>query len=235
MSQHHDIESLSYEERVFLALDKIRCDPKISERRAAVMYNVKRTTLRDRRDGKSSRRDTHPNSSKLQKLEEDVLVQTIRKLGERGFAPTLSYVKDMANQLLAARGGGQVGENWVTTFIRRKPELKSKLTRQRDLQRVLCSNVGVISPWFDLVRNVKAKYGILDDDTYNFDETGFAMGTGNRVKVVTASESRTQPIGVQQGDREWVTFIAGINAMGWAIAPYLSSKQRTTMRPGTMI
>jgi hypothetical protein len=22
------------------------------------------------------------------------------------------------------------------------------------------------------------------------------------------------------GDREWVTLIAGINAMGWAIAPY---------------
>jgi hypothetical protein len=34
-------------------------------------------------------------------------------------------------------------------------------------------NLAVISPWFDLVRNVKAKYRILDEDTYNFDETGF--------------------------------------------------------------
>jgi hypothetical protein len=47
------------------------------------------------------------------------------------------------------------------------------------------------------------------------------MGIGNRVKVVTASERRSEPIGVQQGDREWVTLIAAINAMGWAIAPYL--------------
>jgi hypothetical protein len=47
------------------------------------------------------------------------------------------------------------------------------VTRQRDHQRVLCSNLAVISPWFNLVRNVKAKYGILDEDTYNFDETGF--------------------------------------------------------------
>jgi hypothetical protein len=47
------------------------------------------------------------------------------------------------------------------------------VSRPRDYWRVLCSNLTVISPWFDLVRNVKAKYGILDEDTYNFDETGF--------------------------------------------------------------
>ena len=86
--------------------------------------------------------------------------------------------------------------------------------------------MGVISPWFDLVQNVEANYGILDEDTYNFDETGFTIGIGNRVKVVTASERRTQPIGVQQGDREWVTFIAGVNAMGWAISPFLILKAK---------
>jgi hypothetical protein len=26
------------------------------------------------------------------------------------------------------------------------------------------------------VQNVKAKYGIVDEDTYNFDEIGFIMG-----------------------------------------------------------
>jgi hypothetical protein len=100
------------------------------------------------------------------------------------------------------------------------------MTRQRDRQRVLCSDQGVIRPWFDLVQNVKAKCGIQDEDTYNFDETGFTMGIGNGVKVVTASERRSEPIGVQQRDREWVTLIAAINAMGWAIAPYLIFKAK---------
>jgi hypothetical protein len=45
-------------------------------------------------------------------------VQYIRKLDERGFAPTLSYVQEMANQLLAACGGGQAGVNWAYKFIR---------------------------------------------------------------------------------------------------------------------
>ena len=132
----------------------------------------------------------------------------------------------MANQLLAARGARPVGLNWASTFVSRKHDLKTQLTRQRNWQRAMCSDIEVISPWFDLVQNVKAKYGILDKDTYNLDETGFTMGIGNRVKVVTASERRTQPIGIQQGDREWVTFIAGVNAMGWAISPYLIFKAK---------
>jgi hypothetical protein len=153
-------------------------------------------------------------------------VQYIRKLDERGFAPTLSYVREMASQLLAARGGDQVGEKWARNLVRRKPEIKSQVTRQRDHQRVLCSNPAVISPWFDLVRNVKAKYGILDEDTYNFDETGFQIGVGGSVKVVTASERRLKPIGVQPGDREWITLIACINAMGWSIPPFFILKAK---------
>jgi hypothetical protein len=70
------------------------------------------------------------------------------------------------------------------------------VTRQRDYQRVLCSNPAVISPWFNLVRNVKAKYGILDKDTYNFNKTSFQMGIGGTVKVVTASERRLKPLSV---------------------------------------
>jgi hypothetical protein len=126
----------------------------------------------------------------------------------------------MADQLLAVRGGSPVGENWATNYVRRKPELKSQLSRQRDHQRVLCSNPAIISPWFGLVQNIKAKYGILDEDTYNFDETGFTMGVAGSVKVVTASERRTRPLGIQPGNREWVTLIAGINAMGWSVPPF---------------
>ena len=182
------------------------------------------TTLRNRRAGTAPRRSIQANLSRLTRHEEEVVIQYIRKLDARGFAPTLSYVREMANQLLAKRSGGQVGEKWAYRLIHRRPEVKSQVTRQRDHQRVLCSDLAVISPWFDLVRNVKAKYGILDKDTYNFDETGFQMGVGGSVKVVTASERRLKPLGVQPSDREWVTLIAGINAMGWLVPPFFIFK-----------
>ena len=72
-------------------------------RHAAVVYKVSETTLRRRRAGTQSTRDTHPKSSNLSKTEERALVQYIRRLDEQGLAPTLRCVEDMANQLRAAR------------------------------------------------------------------------------------------------------------------------------------
>jgi hypothetical protein len=226
MSQQPDLELLSRQDRLILAIQAMKSNASLSQRRAAALYNVPQSTISDRRAKTTSRRDSHPNSSRLTKLEEETVIQYIRKLDARGFAPTLSYVREMANQLLAARGGSQVGENWAYRLTCRKPEIKSQVTRQRDHQRVLCSNPAIISPWFNLVRNVKAKYGILDQDTYNFDETGFQMGVGGSVRVVTASERRLRPLQVQPGDREWVTLIAAINAMGWVLPPFFIFKAK---------
>jgi hypothetical protein len=70
------------------------------------------------------------------------------------------------------------------------------------------------------VARTRATYGICDEDTYNFDETGFVMGKIMAQLVVTGSERRGQPKAIQPGNREWVTVIQGINAVGWAIPPF---------------
>jgi DNA-binding Lrp family transcriptional regulator len=97
MSQQPDIESLSREDRLILALQALKSDASISQRRAADIYNVHESTLRNRRAGIASRRDIQPNRSRLQKHEEETVIQYIRKLDARGFAPTISYVQYMAN------------------------------------------------------------------------------------------------------------------------------------------
>jgi hypothetical protein len=38
------------------------------------------------------------------------------------------------------------------------------------------------------VQRAKAEYGILDDDTYNFDETGFQIGIISKVKAVPIAD-----------------------------------------------
>ncbi|XP_014549963.1 hypothetical protein COCVIDRAFT_32292 [Bipolaris victoriae FI3] len=74
---------------------------------------------------------------------------------------------------------------------------------------------------FELVAQTKAKYGICDEDVYNFDEASFLIGKITTQLAVTASERRGRPKAVQPGGREWVTFIARINAAGWSIPPFL--------------
>ena len=139
----------------------------------------------------------------------------------------------MANSLRAERNLGHVGINWPSTFVKRQPELKVSFNRKYDYKRALCEDSGLIQGWFRLVENTKAKYGILDDDTYNFDETGFMMGQISQGAVVTGSERRGQPKAVQPGNREWTTVIQGVNAKGWAIPPLSSSRRATTSLHGT--
>jgi hypothetical protein len=79
----------------------------------------------------------------------------------------------------------------------------------------------LIRSWFELVEQTKAKYGICDEDVYNFDEAGFTMGKITTQLVVTGLERRGRPKAVQLGNREWTTVIQGINATGWAIPLFL--------------
>jgi hypothetical protein len=146
MSQQPDLELLSRAERITLAIQAIKSNASLAQRRAAATYNVPETTLQRQRVKPASTHVIHHNASKLQRHEEEAIVQYIRKLDKQGFAPTLSYIQEMANQLLAARNGGQTGINWAYRLIRRRPEIKSQVSRPRDYRRVLCSNPAVISP-----------------------------------------------------------------------------------------
>ncbi|KAB2098612.1 hypothetical protein AG0111_0g13157 [Alternaria gaisen] len=127
----------------------------------------------------------------------------------------------MADKLLAARGAGQVGQKWPANFVKRTDSLTTRFNRAYDRQRALCEDPVLIKSWFELVEQTKAKYGICDEDVYNFDEAGFLMGKITTQLVVTASERRGRPKAVEPGNREWVTLIAAINAAGWAVPPFL--------------
>ena len=65
-----------------------------------------------------------------------------------------------------------------------------RFIRKYDYQRAKCEDLKVICEWFAFVYNVKVKYGILDDDLYNFDETGFMMGIIIVIMVVTTLDGR---------------------------------------------
>ena len=85
----------------------------------------------------------------------------------------------------------------------------------------MCEDPKQIQAWFQLVQNMVAKYGILPEDTYNFDETGFQMGVISTSKVVTRSERRGRAKTKQPGNREWVTLIHTINSSGWVLPAFV--------------
>jgi hypothetical protein len=206
---------------ILLAISAIDRGQIQSINRAATTYNVPQSTLSDRLAGKPARGDCQPNSKKLTKLEEEAIVEHILDLDSRGFPPSLDAVRHMADKLLDERGAGKVGKRWPSNFVKRTDALTTRFNRPYDIQRALCEDREVIEPWFERVERTKARYGILDEDTYNFDEAGFLMGKISTQLVVTSSDRSRRPKAVQPGDREWATVVQAVNAAGWAIPPYI--------------
>ena len=120
-----------------------------------------------------------------------MIVEYILDLDLRGFSPTYAAVRDIANNLLAARGVGQVGVHWPRNFVKRTDSLKTRFNRAYDRQRALCEDFMLIKSWFELVEQTKAKYGICDEDVYNFDEASFMIGRIMTQLVVTGLERRS--------------------------------------------
>ena len=98
----------------------------------------------------------------------------------------------MADTLLVERGTNllppPLGKNWALRFINSQPQLKIKWNRKFHSQRAKCEDPDIINAWFKLVQETRQSYGILDNDSYNFNETGFIIGVIATLKVVISSD-----------------------------------------------
>jgi hypothetical protein len=132
--------SATQEGKILLALNDIQNGRVKSTRAAAKLYNRPYSTLHARTQGRISRVDKRPSGHKLTQLEEDSLTELILSMDSRGAAPRQSTVREMANNLLAARGDTSpvtVSKNWPAAFIDRREELRSRYSKNYDYQRAL--------------------------------------------------------------------------------------------------
>ena len=219
---------LEQEGRLLLAIKAINNGDIASIRDAASRFDVPRTTLRRRVQGQEFCLDTRAPGHMLTLSEESSLVKWILDLDSRGQAPRQIMVREMADILLAERVSQpppKVGKNWVTNFVRRHPDIRSRFSRRYNYKRAQNEDPEVIQEWFDKVRQIIIRYGITDADIYNFDETGFSMGLIPTSKVVTRAEYYGRRAVTQPGNREWVTAIECIST-GFALGPYIIFKAR---------
>ena len=178
-------ESIQREGRIELAIQAIQNKDLPSIAAAARVYNVPRSTVRDRINGCSSKATTRAHTYKMTHLDEDTLTQWILSMDDRGAAPRHAKVRRMANILLAATGSDTVGVNWVGSYIKRTPDIQTRFSRRYNYSRAEQEDPRVLNKWFKLIGNTITRYGIPPDDIYNSDETGFAMGLVSTAKVVS--------------------------------------------------
>jgi len=118
--------------------------------------------------------------------------------------------------------------------VKRTPEIEIRLGRTYNCQRKLCEDPKIITDWFRLVQNPINKYGILLQDIYNFDETGFQMGQIGASRVVTSSDRQGKSKQIKPGSTEWVTLIQGTCADGSSTAPCSSNPHTQRNEPPSL-
>ena len=109
-------DSIHQESRILLAIEAIQKESISSITAAARVYDVPRSTLRDRVNGAQAKPTTRAHNHKLTQLDEDVLTKWVISMDDRGAAPRPPMVRVMANILLTATGTDTVGVNWVGNY-----------------------------------------------------------------------------------------------------------------------
>jgi len=75
------------EARIILAIEAIRTSKKLSRRKAAKIYEVPKSTLRNRMNGRTTLPERRLAAQNLTELEEQIIVNYILDRDSRGFSP----------------------------------------------------------------------------------------------------------------------------------------------------
>lgn len=130
-------------------------------------------------------------------------------------------VNDQSIQLVTYK---PLGQEWVSNFIERRSELQTVTGHAIEKSRIEGTTAEVLRQWFHACQlEIFDDPNIRIENVYNFDETGFSIGTIKAGRVVidyrVKNNYRAQP-----GRQEWVSVLECICADGTSISPYIIFK-----------
>ncbi|KAK2666892.1 hypothetical protein RAB80_017313 [Fusarium oxysporum f. sp. vasinfectum] len=131
------------------ALEFLKTSGSINYAATAKKFECDETTLRRRHQGKQrARRDADSlYKSRLSKQQEQDLVTYIRKLSLRGIPPTLSMIRNFAQDIAKI----EVGKNWPYSFVQRhRNEIDCTWFDGFDIARRRADNASRYRAYFDL-------------------------------------------------------------------------------------
>ena len=238
MTRLKNVESADQEQRITEALEGVQSGRFKTYREAARALDVPKSTLCYRAQGRSTRIGAHEDEQILSNDEETELVEWIKKLTLCGYPPKRFTVQEMAQTIRTRRVIGinnatatliqydEIGEQWVTRFMNRHPELQSVIPEQIEAARIHESLHSVIQKWFDDVKSIINRYDIQPQDISNMDETGYSISS---IKATCVIIDRTQNIryAAHPGHQEWVTVIECISMDGSALLPLIIFKGKS--------
>jgi hypothetical protein len=185
-----------------------------SQRKAAKAWGVPRSTLQERINGRQPNAIAHSNQQRLTPEQERFLVEWILEEDSRAQPPSHPRVREMATRILHMNGDYEpLGQLWVPHFITRNPRVASIVGRTIESARTTAASQDTIRAFLELFERTRIELGIQYEDMWNMDETGCALGVCTNSQVVASSSKKKAYIKSPE-DREWVSIIETISAVG---------------------
>lgn len=211
-------------------------DNGMSIKQSAGKHGIPTMTLYNRMQGTGAQGDQEQPSKRLSKEEEDRLVTWILRQESIGYAPTHPQVKACVSALLKMRGYEQpLGNKWLTRFIARHPEVKTKIGRRQEASRFNGFTPKAVNWYFNIREN---EFGwIKPENTVNVDKGGIMAGFGrlsslcmqlyvsdNRFLgldglVIGSSDPKKRAMLKSSQSRAWTSFIEACTADGRILRP----------------
>ena len=176
------------ESQIQEAIKYIQNFPDTKIAKVAHEFKVPVSRLRHRLKGQPPKVSQPAKNTKLLRAEEAALCRYIDRLDNINLAVRVEFVTDAANSILREKFKGDdipsVGTKWTTRFLRRHNYFKS-LQKKLNSDRQLSENLDRITEYFQRLQTVITEEGIVPEDIWNMDETGFQIGVGKDQLIVT--------------------------------------------------
>ena len=167
----------------------------MSLRKAAKTFGVDKSTLRRKLNGKNLKKRGAPQ--KLSEATEAVLVYLIESMAYIGWGLNKNDVIHVIKNYLEETNqsglfeGGMPTKRWFYSFLKRNPQLKSKISSSIQSTRAKMTQPEIIDGWFQKLVEIYEKYDFHHKPfhVFNCDETGFNCDSG-KMKIVCRKHNR---------------------------------------------
>jgi hypothetical protein len=185
-------------------------------------FQVPRSTLHDRKNGRPSIKKKAQDQQYLTPCEEKAIVKFILQMAEFGEDVRIKHLPSLAFTVARQRTTNipldAPCKDWPQGFKKRNPELVAKRKHALDWKRY--NIYEKTQHWFDIIGKVLQNPGVDLDNVYNMDETGVMLSMPGSVKVLVGKKDLR---GYRGGrvKRTVVTAIECVSASGRYLNPMI--------------
>lgn len=162
---------------------------------------------------------------KLEPDQEKALHDCFVQLDRSGMPARLHMIEQAANMILRMGADPttpppRVGPQWAKRWLDRQKDLSKVKRKPLAASRKNAHDSELLMEYFKIYKEVVDKFGILPEDQWNFDETGYRMGIGREDWVISVDAGR-RIYSKCPANRESLTGMECINGVGEDIPPLL--------------